>query len=102
MMLYEFKHTINSKTYKSIVDVYSTTVPYEINISTNGSSYHILLGSHLGGNFICIPNWEIGCELASYSDIFWNSEKLSNHMNPVDAECIANSIKQLNKALVMK
>ena len=101
-MTYEFERMVNSKKYKSIVDIYSATEPYEINISTNGSSFHILLGSHQGGNFICIPNWEIGCELASYSDIFWNSEKLSKHINPVDAESIANSIKQLNKVLVMK
>lgn len=100
-MTYEFNHTISGKTYKSIVDIYYATKPYEINISTNGNSFHVLLGSHLGGNFICIPNWEIGCELASFSDAFWNSEKLSKHINPIDAECIAYSIKKLSKALVM-
>jgi hypothetical protein len=101
-MTYEFKHMVNSKTYKSIIDVYSDKEPFELNLSVNGNSFHILLGSHLGGNFICIPNWEIGCELAAYSDTFWNSEKLGNHINSINAECIAYSIKQLNETIEME
>lgn len=101
-MNYEFKHTIENKTYTSTIDIYSINEPYELNLSVNGSHFHILLGSHLGGHFICIPNWEIGCELASYSDAFWNMEKLDKHINPIDAECIAYSIKDLNKILVIE
>lgn len=95
MRSFEFEHTIKARTYKSIVDVYSDIEPYEFNVSVNGSSFHVLLGSHLGGNFICIPNWEIGCELASYTDTFWNLEKLNKHINPIDAECLAYTIRQM-------
>jgi hypothetical protein len=102
MMTYEYKHTIGNKTHTSIIDVYSTKEPYELNLSVNGSHFHVLLGSHLGGNFICIPNWEVGCELASYSDAFWNMEKLCKHINPIDAECMAYSIKYLKKQLVIQ
>ncbi|MCH4890882.1 hypothetical protein EZV73_25100 [Acidaminobacter sp. JC074] len=102
MITFEFEHTINTRTYKSIVDVYSDKEPFEFNVSVNGSSFHILLGSHLGGNFICIPNWEIGCELASYSDTFWNSEKLDKHINPINSECLAYTIKEINKKLEME
>lgn len=53
---------------------------------------HILLGSHQNGNFICIPNWNIGCELAGFSDWFWNSEQLSKQLPIEDAMCIAKGI----------
>lgn len=30
--------------------------------------------------YICIPNHDVGCKLSDYSDIFWNRERLSQHL----------------------
>ena len=52
--------------------------PYEVEVSARGSYFHLLVGHHTYGNYICIPNWNIGTELASLSDSFWNLERLSS------------------------
>lgn len=73
--------------------------PYEMNICSDGNLYHVLIGSHSHGNFICIPNWEIGCELAGLSDSFWNIERLTKHVGPRNAISIAEGLKLIKEAL---
>lgn len=34
-----------------------------------GNLFHVIVGRHHYGNYICIPNHNIGCELSDYSDI---------------------------------
>lgn len=59
---------------------------YEVEVSARGSYFHLLVGHHAYGNYICIPNWNIGTELSSLSDSFWNLERLSNtKLKKVDA-----------------
>ena len=53
-----------------------STEPYEMNINALGWSYHVIFGSQINGHFLCIPNWDIGCELAAYDDITWNMNSL--------------------------
>lgn len=89
-MMYEC--VVDCKVYECEFEVLSNVQPYELKLSANGSFYHILLGAHQNGNFICIPNWNIGCELAGYSDWFWNSEQLSKQLPFEDAMCIAKGI----------
>jgi len=50
--------------------------PYECTVEARGYSYHLLFGSQINGNFLCIPNWNIGCELASLDDKGWNLHSL--------------------------
>lgn len=72
--------------------------PYEIEVSARGSYFHLLVGHHAYGNFLCIPNWNIGTELASLSDSFWNLERLSNtKLKKVDACSIAYALVELSK-----
>lgn len=44
-----------------------------------------------------IPNWDIGTELASLSDTFWNEERLRNYtrMRKVDACTVVTALKIL-------
>ena len=46
---------------------------YEAEISGRGTYFHVLTGRHKYGNYLCIPNHDIGCELSDFSDIFWNA-----------------------------
>ena len=53
--------------------------PCEAEVSARGSRFHLIAGKHAYGNYICIPNWDIGTELAVLTDNFWNEERLRNH-----------------------
>lgn len=70
-----------------------TTTPYEVKLSVNGSCYHVIAGCNEYGNYICIPNWDIGCEATYFSDVFWNIKKLTRHVGEKDAISIAKGLK---------
>ena len=64
----------------------------ELKISGRGSSYNIILGSYSSGNFLCIPDIDLGCPLAHWSDIFRNTERIATILNRTDAVTIAAGI----------
>lgn len=73
--------------------------PYEATVTARGSSYHILFGHQCSGMFLCIPNWNVGCELASLSDVFWNLESIMNSEEKLsyeEATAIAYALKVLD------
>ena len=55
--------------------------PIEMDIEANGWTFHTIVGEHRDGNYICIPNWNIGSELAGLRDVFWNEERLKKYTN---------------------
>lgn len=71
--------------------------PCEAEVCAGGSLFHLIVGKHAYGNYICIPNWNIGTELAALSDTFWNEERLRNYgrMRKVDACTIVTALKVL-------
>ena len=56
--------------------------PYEVNVAARGSSFHLIFGSQINGMFLCIPNWNVGCELSRLSDRDWNMNSLRNCSEP--------------------
>ncbi|MCI6043276.1 hypothetical protein MR857_08065 [bacterium] len=68
---------------------------YEAEISGRGTYFHVLTGRHKYGNYLCIPNHDIGCELSDFSDIFWNEERLRSLMRTVDAVTVATGLVHL-------
>lgn len=78
--------------------------PYELEVTARHSYFHILCGRHAYGNYICIPNWNIGTELAGLSDSFWNLERLTTYypkLSPVDATSIVCALKKLNEYITI-
>ncbi len=71
---------------------------YEVEITGRGSTFHVIAGPKSNGHFLCIPNWEVGCELAAYNDIFWNSEQLRKQLSPVDTITVASGLLHLPEA----
>ena len=71
----------------------------EAEIKARGSLFHLIVGQHKYGNFVCIPNWDIGTELAGLDDIFWNTEHLLDHtaLKIVDACSVAAALCRLKK-----
>lgn len=64
-------------------------------VQGRGSTMTIIFGDYTNGHFLCVPDLDIGCPLAAYSDVFWNYERLSALMNPVDAMTIVAGIATL-------
>ena len=64
------------------------------------SSLHIIIGKSKLGNFACVPNFEIGCYLSEFSDIFWNKEKLISLLGIVDGITVASAIKYIDNKLL--
>lgn len=73
--------------------------PYEAEVTARGSSFHLLFGPHAYGNYICIPNWNVGSELAALTDLFWNTERLIQYtgLSKADACSVASALAELSK-----
>lgn len=85
-----------------IIPLQLESEPYEVEVSARGSYFHLLIGHHAYGNYICIPNMDIGTELASLSDSFWNLERLRNtKLKKVDACSVAYALLELSKYVNM-
>lgn len=81
-----------------IIPIQLEQEPYEVEVSARGSYFHLLIGHHACGTFLGIPNWDIGTELASLSDSFWNLERLRNtKLKKVDACSVAYALLELSK-----
>lgn len=81
-----------------IIPLQLESEPYEVEVSARGSYFHLLIGHHAYGNYICIPNMDIGTELASLSDSFWNLERLRNtKLKKVDACSVTYALLELSK-----
>lgn len=73
--------------------------PLEMEINANGWTFLAIVGKYRGGNYICIPNWSVGSEIAGLTDVYWNAERLINHtsLHPDDAEAIVRAIAEVNR-----
>ena len=81
-----------------IVPIQLEQEPYEVEVTARGSYFHLLVGHHAYGKYICIPNWDVGTELASLSDAVWDLGRLnSTKLKKVDACSIAYALLELSK-----
>nr|WP_304957062.1 hypothetical protein [uncultured Acetatifactor sp.] len=60
------------------------------------SCINAVIGKYMSGQYICIPDIDTGCPLSRLSDIFWNRERLSAHMNEADAVTVAHALRALS------
>jgi len=65
---------------------------HELRIRGKGSSFDVILGSCCSGNYLCIPQINVGCSLGYWSDIFWNTERMTQVLSETDAVTIANAL----------
>lgn len=77
------------------------TDPFEVEVTARGSTFHLIVGHHQYGQYICIPNWNIGTQLASLTDRFWNYERLTAYteLDTVDAYSIVSALVVLSKLI---
>lgn len=73
---------------------YEAKILFEASVAIDGTSYLIIYGEHVNGNFCCVPEQGWGCEMSDPSDTFYNSRSLINSGAP---ETIATYISQAIK-----
>ena len=64
----------------------------EVFIRGCDSAFRIVIGKCSTGNYMCIPSVGVGCELSDLSDLFWNTQRISEVMNIIDAVTIASAL----------
>ena len=93
------------KRWKGHIRILTDSTPYELEVTARNSSFHILCGRHKYGNYVCIPDWNIGTELTGLSDRFWNFERLTTYypeLSPVDVTSITCALAKLNEYISIK
>lgn len=71
----------------------------ELIIYGRGSCMNVLIGKYRSGQYICIPDIDVGCPLSRLSDVFWNKQRLSAHMQEADAVTVTYALKALSEYL---
>lgn len=59
----------------------------------------VIFGEQSSGNFLCIPNFNVGSELSHLTDRFWNTERLTPIIGEVDAITIAEALYEVNNLI---
>mgnify|MGYP003197466767 CR=1 FL=1 len=68
----------------------------EFEVTARGSTFHLLVGKHAYGKYLCIPNWGIGTEISSLSDCFWNRGRLEQDYSELSGRKSAGLHKNAN------
>lgn len=90
-----------SKLDYKIVREFSRQEVREFSIDIGDFGYLCIVGKHVNGMFICIPNWGLGCELSGSPDsVAYNAGKIAQAGAPVGiskstAKAIAQAIYQI-------
>lgn len=93
-----FKYQNGDHIKNGQITIIHASFPIEADIHADGWNFHIIVGKHKDGNYICIPNWNIGSELAGLDDAFWNSERLRNYtgLDETNSNIIAAALAELS------
>ena len=96
-----FKYQNGSSIKNGKIKIISSSFPVEADIEANGWNFHVIVGRHNSGYYICIPNWNIGSELSGLSDTFWNSERLANYtkLDELNSCIIATALAELSSVI---
>lgn len=74
---------------------YIATAKEELSIDWNGHNFLVIIGKHINGWYIAIPNWNVCTEAGNPIDGFYNREKLASALNDANAGvAIADAITE--------
>ena len=79
----------------TVTPIRSTVDMRVAEIKGRGSSFTVIAGEYPYGDFLCIPEINVGCPLSRWDDLFWNQERLFSLMNETDAVTISYGVKAL-------
>ncbi len=94
----QFKYKKDKSTHIGTIALRTRSLPIEAEIEADGWTFHIIVGKHANGNYICIPNWSIGSELAALNDRLWNNERLESctKLGETNSGIIADALVELS------
>ena len=75
--------------------LYKGNVLFEAQVEACGNYYLVIYGKHINGYFCCIPDWNVGCEMAEPSDTYWNYESLRK--TKIDNEAAKAIVKEIKR-----
>lgn len=79
----------------NIKRTYEATAKEELSIDWNGHNFLVIIGEHINGWYIAIPNWNVCTEAGYPTNNFYNGEKLANALNDENMGIsIADAIKE--------
>ena len=85
------------KRWNASVSLHSFDHPYEFSVKARGSSFQVILGSYEHGIYICIPNYNVGCDFTDITDSFCNMDRLcSAGLSMVDAISITDALRAID------
>lgn len=106
-MIYDYTCTNNhpkNNSWKGQVHLLKSSNPYELKVTARHSCFHVICGTYVYGNYLCIPSLGIGSEIAGLTDTFWNLERLTMNnpkLSKVDAISIIYAIKALSQYITI-
>lgn len=71
---------------------------YEMKIDSR-SGIVVLFGNSSFGSFACMPEFGAGCHLSSLSDDFYNTERLSAVLGPIDGTTVSAALSAISATL---
>src|SRR5699024_884949 len=83
--------------WEGSLEVLNSGHPCEAELCARRSRVHLVVSKHADGIYLCNPNWDVGTDLSSLSDLFWNGERLRHYsrMKEADACTILSVLKVL-------
>ena len=82
---------------KNGVEKFSKNIIMAITLKLKLKVVRVLLFYLLRLNFVCLPDFGAGCHLNEFNDEFYNTQKLSNVINPADGITVAKGLKTFVK-----
>jgi len=68
---------------------------YEMCVESR-SGLLVIFGKTSSGNFLCAPNYNVGCELVDLRNRFWNKDRLISILGEIDGITIAEALYVAN------
>jgi len=103
MSIHEYKCNLTTERKSSvwtgeIQNARITSEQIDADVVARGSYFRMIVGKSSKGNYLCVPNWNIGIQLANWTDYHWNYERLTNaypKINRCDATSIISAIREM-------
>lgn len=75
--------------------------PYEMSIDAQGCRFHLVFGHKVNGMYLCIPDWNVGCELSELSDWEKNLDYLlkTDQLDYEDSTAVAWALYSIGNLL---
>lgn len=90
------------KRWDASVSILRFEDPCEFSVKARGSSFQVILGNYEHGIYICIPNYDVGCDLTDLTDSICNMNRLcSAGLSLVDAISVADAISAIDEWIAL-